>query len=161
MGNKYGYPKSDAGDEFNKGYSPVLTRNSDNFNIQFTLGARDWVVLRLDNYGGSPTPTPTSTPTPTPAPGGDTYLSDLTWAYATCGWQTVQKDKSIEGNTITLNGVPYSKGLGTHAASDIRYNLGGRYSRFKSDVGVDDEKTTTSTIVFQVWADEPKSMIAV
>ncbi|MFD0693491.1 NPCBM/NEW2 domain-containing protein [Paenibacillus sp. GCM10027628] len=97
----------------------------------------DWANARLQ--------TPTST-----------YLSDLAWASATTGWGTAQKDKSVGGNTITLNGTTYTKGLGTHAISDITYNLNGQYSRFKSDVGVDDEVSANSTVVFQVWADGNK-----
>lgn len=84
------------------------------------------------------------------------YLSDLTWDSATVGWGTVQKDKSVDGNTITLNGTTYAKGIGTHAASNITYNLNGQYTRFQSDVGVDDEVGANATVVFQVWADGNK-----
>ena len=84
-----------------------------------------------------------------------TYLSDLAWASATSGWGAVQNDKSIAGNALTLNGVTYAKGLGTHAASTIVYNLGGRYTTFLSDVGVDDEENGkgVGSVDFQVWGD--------
>ena len=70
---------------------------------------------------------------------GTTYLSDLQSAYAYVGWGTMIKDKSIGGNTITLNGTPYSKGLGVHAFSGVEYQLGAIASRFQADIGVDDE----------------------
>ena len=38
-----------------------------------------------------------------------------------------------------LNGVAYAKGLGAHAASDIRYALNGACSVLTAAVGVDDE----------------------
>jgi chitodextrinase len=81
------------------------------------------------------------------------YLSDLDWISATTGWKTVQRDKSIDGNTITLNGVKYAKGIGTHANSTIVYFLGKQFDRFKSYVGVDDEKTAASTVGFAVYVD--------
>ena len=54
---------------------------------------------------------------------------------------------------ITLRGTTYAKGLGAHAISEIIYDLGGRYSRFISDVGVDDETQGLGSVIFQVWAD--------
>ncbi|MDF2921484.1 MAG: hypothetical protein K0R57_398, partial [Paenibacillaceae bacterium] len=84
-----------------------------------------------------------------------TYVSNLNWVSATVGFGAVRKDQSSSGNAIRLDGVTYSKGIGTHANSDIVYNLNGNYSRFISDVGVDDHVThANASIVFQVWADE-------
>ena len=102
------------------------------------------------------TATATSTPTATPPPTGNTtYVSDLNWTSATTGYGSVQKDKSINGNTITLNGTTYSKGLGVHAISEIHYALNGAYSTFTSDVGVDDESWGGS-VQFQVYGDGVK-----
>ncbi|KYF81947.1 hypothetical protein BE20_25510 [Sorangium cellulosum] len=44
-----------------------------------------------------------------------------------------------DGNLITLGGEVYTRGLGTHAASEIVYYLGGRCSTLTTDVGIDDE----------------------
>lgn len=82
-----------------------------------------------------------------------TYLSDLPWTSATAGWGTVQTDQSIKGNPITLKGVVYSKGIGTHAASSITYNLAGKYTNFLADVGIDDEVSGTGAVIFQVIGD--------
>ena len=92
----------------------------------------------------------------TGGPPATAYLSDLDWISATTGWKTVQRDKSIDGNTITLNGVKYAKGIGTHANSTIVYFLGKQFDRFNSYVGVDDEKTATSTVGFSVYVDGVK-----
>ncbi len=96
-----------------------------------------------------------------PASGSTTYVSDLTWASATNGHGPVEKDKSNgeaaggDGRTLTLNGVTYAKGLGVHAASEVVYNLGGAYTSFLSDVGLDDETPdgTCGTAVFEVYLD--------
>ena len=82
------------------------------------------------------------------------YASDLSWVSATAGFGAVRQDKSSSGNALRLDGVTYSKGIGTHANSDIVYQLNGNYGRFVSDVGVDDQVThANASIVFQVWAD--------
>lgn len=90
----------------------------------------------------------------------EVYLSDLSWASATNGWGPVERDQSNgetaqgDGHTITLNGVTYAKGLGAHANSEIIFNIGGGgFSRFISDVGLDDETAPNGTVVFQVYGD--------
>ncbi|HYO09422.1 MAG TPA: NPCBM/NEW2 domain-containing protein [Tepidisphaeraceae bacterium] len=98
----------------------------------------------------------------TPVP-GVTYLSDLPWlGTPTNGWGPIEKDMSVggsganDGGVITLNGVTYAKGLGTHAAAEILYNLGGQYATFVSDIGIDDRQSTGGTAIFQVFADNVK-----
>jgi hypothetical protein len=109
-------------------------------------------TIRRITFAGGTSPPPTSS----------TYLSDLTWSSMTNGWGPVEKDRSNggsssgDGRTITLNGVTYAKGLGAHAASDVRYNLGGNCARFRADIGVDDEVASSGTVVFQVYADGAK-----
>ena len=56
---------------------------------------------------------------------------------------------------MTLAGVVYAKGLGAHAASDVRYTMSA-CTLFTAKVGVDDEVGTQGTVVFQVWADGTK-----
>ncbi|NJD03377.1 MAG: hypothetical protein FIA99_12475, partial [Ruminiclostridium sp.] len=81
------------------------------------------------------------------------YLSDVQWERASIGWGNIHINRSVGNNPITLNGVKYPKGIGTHANSDITYNLGGVCATFDADVGVDDEMTGYSTVVFQVFLD--------
>jgi hypothetical protein len=84
--------------------------------------------------------------------GQDTFLSDLNWTSATIGYGTIHTDQSVDGNTLTLNGATYAKGIGTHAVSQINYNIAGQYARFVADVGVDDE-TGDGAVRFQVFGD--------
>ncbi|UVI27405.1 NPCBM/NEW2 domain-containing protein [Paenibacillus spongiae] len=91
------------------------------------------------------------------------YLSDLPWIYATTGWGTIHRDASIEGNPIKLLSdsgvVTYDKGIGTHANSEIIYDIAGRgYDRFQCYVGLDQEKNMNDvgSVDFQVWADGEK-----
>jgi glucose/arabinose dehydrogenase len=93
-----------------------------------------------------------------PAGGSTTYLSDMTFTQATNGWGPVERDRSNgeaaagDGVTITLNGTTYSKGLGVHAASDVRVALPAGCSRFKASIGIDDEVGSLGSVVFQVFA---------
>ncbi|MFN8556292.1 MAG: NPCBM/NEW2 domain-containing protein [Dehalococcoidia bacterium] len=90
------------------------------------------------------------------------YLSDRAWSYASNAVGPVEKDRSNndwaggDGNPLTLNGVVYAKGLGVHAAAEIRYPLGGTCTRLTASVGVDDEVGAGGSVVFQVWADGVK-----
>src|SRR4030095_6949850 len=84
------------------------------------------------------------------------YLSDLPAIWAYTGFGTLIKDKSINGTTLTLNGVTYSKGIGTHAIGGQEYHLGGIATRFQCDVGIDDEVGSSGSVIFQVFADGMK-----
>lgn len=89
-----------------------------------------------------------------------TWLSDIQWKSATSGWQTVQRDKEVNGNPIVLaNGegstTTYEKGLGVHAHSEIIYDIAGKgYITFESYVGADFGEG--GTVKFQVWVDGVK-----
>ena len=97
-----------------------------------------------------------------PAQGPTTYVSDLSWISMTNGWGPAEKDESNgeaasgDGVALKLNGTTYAKGLGTHAASDVRYTIPAGCTRFKASVGVDDEVGANGSIVFQVYADATK-----
>ncbi|MBI6874578.1 NPCBM/NEW2 domain-containing protein [Clostridium aciditolerans] len=95
-------------------------------------------------------------------PSMDSYLSDIHWLESTNGWGPVEKDMSNggsasgDGKIITINGTTYEKGLGTHAESAISYYIGGKFSKFIADVGIDDEVGNNGSVAFQVWADDKK-----
>ncbi|MBO1335865.1 endo-alpha-N-acetylgalactosaminidase family protein [Streptomyces sp. VRA16 Mangrove soil] len=94
-----------------------------------------------------------------PPPTTDTYASDMDWVFAENGWGPVEKDMSNgdqaqgDGATLTLGGVTYAKGLGSHAPATIRYYLGGQCTSFTAEVGVDDEQPTRGSVQFSVAAD--------
>jgi alpha-glucosidase len=96
---------------------------------------------------------------PPPAPTGDSYVSDLEWIEASNGWGPVERDMSngeqqaADGETITIAGQTFAKGLGVHAPSRVRYYLGGNCSAFHATVGVDDEAGTNGSVSFEVHAD--------
>ncbi|TDT51977.1 glycoside hydrolase family 2 TIM barrel-domain containing protein [Fonticella tunisiensis] len=91
------------------------------------------------------------------------YLSDTDWVSGTVGWGQIRRDRSSDGNTITLRtnsgNRSFAKGIGTHANSTIIYNLEGKgYKTFESYVGVDQEITGRWClgVTFQVFLDGEK-----
>lgn len=91
------------------------------------------------------------------------YLSNLDWASAKTDYGQVRLDLASVGSKIKLSvdgeEKVFDKGIGTHANSEIVYNLEGtNYEYFESYIGVDRniDKQTRSSIIFQVYADEKK-----
>jgi glucose/arabinose dehydrogenase len=88
------------------------------------------------------------------------YLSDRSWSAMTNGYGPVERDQSNgenepeDGRVLSLKGVPYAKGLGAHAPSDVRFALNSSCTLFTAAVGVDDG--ATGTVQFQVFADGTK-----
>ena len=118
-----------------------------------TLPAKAGAVLRNPTFQSTTPPSPTT---------GTYYLGNMNWVSATNGWGPVEKNASVggqgagDGRTITLNSVPYTRGLGVHAESQVKYKLGGVCSSFMAVAGVDDESGSNGSVTFQVWADSAK-----
>jgi hypothetical protein len=97
---------------------------------------------------------------PPPPLTGTPYVSDLGFVAETNGWGPVERDRSVneseggDGNPLTVGGVVFAKGLGTHAPAEVRVYLGGRCTALTAAVGLDDETTQPGSVVFQVLADD-------
>ena len=106
----------------------------------------------------APATATTYTATYTAAASTITFLSNLTPLSQTNGWGPIELDRSngeegaADGRTLTLNGVTYAKGIGVHAASDVRWTIPTGCTTFVVDIGIDDEVTgTNGGVVFQVF----------
>lgn len=97
-------------------------------------------------------------PPPTPANGAQ--VSDLPFMSETNGWGPVERDRSNgentggDGNALTVGGVTYAKGLGTHAPSEVSVYLGRGCERFTAKIGLDDETEQPGSVAFQVYGDD-------
>jgi len=56
-------------------------------------------------------------------------------------------------NRLSNNYFFYKKGFGTHANSNIVFDIHKKFSRLSTDYGVDTEAPTSASVVFQIWAD--------
>jgi hypothetical protein len=87
------------------------------------------------------------------------YLSDMTPVGTPVnGWGPIERDRSngetgpTDGNTLTINGTTYAKGLGAHAASEISFEVPPGCTTFSVAVGIDDEVASgLGSISFEVW----------
>lgn len=115
----------------------VVTDAGDNFNYDHA----DWISPTIYK------------------PNGDSLLlTSLTWVSATSGWGSVTKNKSLDGNTLKVNGKSYTNGIGLNANSIIQYNLPAGYTTFKSFCGFDDEVLSAAngvTVEFLVYTQDP------
>lgn len=152
--------------------SDVTLINSAYYNL---VGCFGWTY---SDYGSLQNPSSTTFPTPsgyslsyseggtmiyTANSGGggggtcvDTYVAN-NWVSATIGDGSGPKiGQNYQGGTMNINGTTYSQGIGTHAGSEIVYNLGSHsYANFKASVGRDISSYSCNcggqTIVFKVY----------
>jgi PKD repeat protein len=86
-------------------------------------------------------------------------LSDLPFVSASNGWGPVERDQSNgenaadDGGTLRINGASYARGLGVHAASDVRIAIPSGCTTFRAIIGVDDEVGSNGSVRFKVYAD--------
>ena len=112
----------------------------DLFYVDFDAGTVHRIAYTAGG-GGSPT----------------TFLSDLTPSSQANGWGPFERDQSNgeqaanDGQTLTLNGTTYAKGLGVHATSDLSYTVPTGCTTFTAAVGVDDEVGVSGDVIFRVY----------
>jgi glucose/arabinose dehydrogenase len=90
------------------------------------------------------------------------YLSDIQETSSSNGYGPIEKDKSNgeegsnDGGSITLNGFVFNKGIGSHAPSEITYNINNMgYQAFSAVIGLDDyvDNIGCGSVVFKVFKD--------
>ena len=80
-------------------------------------------------------------------------LSTLKMGDYTQDWGSPQVDKTVEQHTLTLDGVPYRYGIGSHANSSINFTLPRGFDILHAVVGLDDESACGDGAHFAVYAD--------
>jgi hypothetical protein len=86
-------------------------------------------------------------------------LGDLDPISESQGWGDLQVDSDVAGAPLMLAGQKFAHGLGTHANSEIVYDLtGGSYKSFETWAGVDDSMIAfhPNGITFQIFCDGVK-----
>ena len=71
----------------------------------------------------------------------------------TSGWQKPLLNQSVDGKPLQVGGQTFARGIGTHADSQLTFNVFGTATRFSALVGVDDEAGGKGSVVFEVYAD--------
>jgi hypothetical protein len=65
----------------------------------------------------------------------------------------MHNDVSFNDKALVINGVYYAKGIGVHTYAQITYDLGGQYTKFVSDTGLD-YLENSATMIFEVNVDD-------
>ncbi len=81
------------------------------------------------------------------------WLEELDVTLSSCGWNSTQRNKSVDNNPLRLRGKTYQRGIGTHPPGTFRIELAQRGVRFLATVGVDDEAGNAGTVIFRVLGD--------
>ena len=77
------------------------------------------------------------------------YLSDMTIARKTTA---VELDKR-SGQTLSVAGVSFAKGLAVTGDNEVVYKLNRLYDDFRATVGIDDSAGAQGSVVYEVWVD--------
>jgi alpha-glucosidase len=89
------------------------------------------------------------------APDGTSVsLSDLTPVRAAQGFGSLQKNKSVDGNPLTLGTQVFPIGLGTHSVGDVVYAVHGKYAKLEAVVGIDAETKGRGTATFELYGNK-------
>ncbi|MBU1746364.1 MAG: NPCBM/NEW2 domain-containing protein, partial [Chloroflexi bacterium] len=122
------------------GQSPITHTSglSDTVALTWNTTGTKSITVTVTNIGGTVGDTHVSAIT---LPTNTVYLSDLDYYSHYQSAYDLSLDQSVLGLPLTINGVTYAKGLGTHASSETIYDLGEMhdYTTFKTWVGHDDE----------------------
>ena len=91
------------------------------------------------------------------------YVSDMLWESSTAGTDndglSARRDANIIGNSLTMGGKSYDKGIGTHAfadstPADIVVDLTDiDHKYFYAEVGIDDSRGSSGTVQFILLGD--------
>jgi hypothetical protein len=74
-----------------------------------------------------------------PPTSGEVQVSTLNPIGHIQGWGDLQRNKSVENQTLKVGGQTFATGLGTHSNSSTTYYLDGKYKFFRASIGRDDE----------------------
>ncbi|MFI9355309.1 NPCBM/NEW2 domain-containing protein [Streptomyces lydicus] len=114
---------------------------------------------RAPNGGRATATLPGTAHVVVPPPAGTAYAADLPWLTSANGWGPVERNTSVgesdagDGRPMSIGGTGFTKGLGTHAPSEVSFYTGGRCATFSARVGIDDEAGDRGSARFEVWAD--------
>ena len=67
--------------------------------------------------------------------------------------QPHRMDRSATGDAIRIAGKRYPWGIGVHADSELTFDLGGAFKRFRADVGIAARMGKRGSVVFRVLGD--------
>ncbi len=80
-------------------------------------------------------------------------LTDMNYESHKQDWGKIGINQTVEGHKFTVNSTSFDNGIGTHASSETVYNIGGKYSIFRTSYGLDDESICSEGVFLEFWGD--------
>ncbi|GHV14633.1 hypothetical protein AGMMS49938_11120 [Fibrobacterales bacterium] len=68
-------------------------------------------------------------------------------------WSEPKYGKSVEGNTIKIDGRIFEYGIGSHSPSKLVWDINGKYKKFHGFIGLDDESACGNGVIYIVKGD--------
>jgi alpha-galactosidase len=81
------------------------------------------------------------------------WLDELNLSVIDQEWGQAQAAKSVDGRAISIGGVTYARGVGSHANAEWEIDLFGDALQFIAAVGVNDEVGELGSVRFRVFVD--------
>jgi hypothetical protein len=111
-------------------------------------GSQGYVLQGSGASSGAP---PASPP---PSGGVSHNLTSMNPVYEVNGWNYLRTNQSVTMTPLTIAGVRYANGFGTHAYSELRFALNGNCSSFTAIAGIDGAVPAGwGNVQYQVWGD--------
>jgi hypothetical protein len=89
-------------------------------------------------------------------PGGERKLTELPWRSARSSYGTTRLHTNFSGAPLVLGGRRLEYGIGTHASSEVVYDLPEGCNRFKATVGLDGQ--AVGSVQFRVYFAPPSDI---
>lgn len=81
------------------------------------------------------------------------WLDGMDLSHMRQGWGKPQVNRAIRGKPLSIGGVTFKRGVGTHAESKLWVVLDGGAGKYNASVGVDDAAGESGSVVFKVKGD--------
>ncbi|MBR6461716.1 NPCBM/NEW2 domain-containing protein, partial [bacterium] len=82
------------------------------------------------------------------------WLDTLPLDHIRQNWKSAAKNRSVDGNPLTINGKVYERGVGSHSPGEGCFKLDGKTLSFEAVVGLDDDAEKEGDVIFRVYADD-------
>ncbi|MEJ6981218.1 NPCBM/NEW2 domain-containing protein [Pedobacter sp. P351] len=89
-------------------------------------------------------------------------LTKLKWVKASSGWGKAHINKAVSGSSLIVSGREFENGIGVHSNSIIEFDIPEGYTRFKSQIGLDNAgavQNIGATVKFLVYTQNPSGEV--
>jgi len=133
--------------------SGILTKGSVDLDVDVSGASRMWLVVSSGKLGNGCDWSDWIEPRFV-GPKGELRLVDTSWRNASAEWGSVNVGQNTNGGPLAIDDTTYADGIGTHAFSEIAFDVPKGYDRFRATAGLDDGGTSQGgrpDVEFQVW----------